>query len=439
MSGVSDPDDRQGGRRRWVVPPILRGVTRNTRWSATHDVGLVVLSFASFIALQRVLSLEEYGSYLGLHGLLGVLGAFSVSGVTFAALQRVVVAPDQIGATINEFASFAAVAGLGAVVVGVAVASMTLDLSVATVLVFAFVELVVRGVIGIAAVGAHATRGYPSAVRVRLVDIVLRLGVLVTLTAGGQLTIWQLGVGYLAVEVAYVAFLYGHMLPSRGHRIERRWPTRRPIRESGAFAVPIGASQFQTDGDKYLLNAFGYAADAGKYGAAYRIVQFANLPMQAIEVATFHRFLERGDGSPREHVGRARVVFVLLAGLGTLAAIGLALALPLVDLLLDESFDEALDVVPWLLVLIPLVAVRNIPLNGLLGLNRLNERMLVYIAGAVVTMCGYLVLIPLWSWRGAIVATVAGELVLVGAGWLMLVRLQVNDGTTTGPESLTES
>jgi O-antigen/teichoic acid export membrane protein len=123
-------------------------------------------------------------------------------------------------------------------------------------------------------------------------------------------------------------------------------------------------------------------------------------------------------------MGRARAFFVFMLGVGTLAAFGLIVLLPLADRLLDPSYDRALDIVPWLVLLVPLTATRSIPLNALLGLGRADVRMMIYIAAGLVTLVCYLALIPSMSWRGAVIATFVGESFLACTGWLALKRIQ---------------
>ncbi|MGI9616404.1 MAG: polysaccharide biosynthesis C-terminal domain-containing protein, partial [Acidimicrobiales bacterium] len=74
----------------------------------------------------------------------------------------------------------------------------------------------------------------------------------------------------------------------------------------------------------------------------------------------------------------------------------------------------------WLLLLIPLIAVSSTPLNGLLGLGQADKRMYVYLSSAFLSVVIYLLLIPTYSWKGAVVGTFISEVYLVAMGWLSL-------------------
>lgn len=403
--------------------PILRGLHRDVRWSGTHDLALVALSLASFLMLQRALAPAEYGAYFAVYGLVGVFGAVTISGVTFAALQASVAEPDTTDEILRRYLSLVLVASALAVLAAGALAWGSLRLGAVEIAAIAVGELLAAGVIAVAAVLTHARAGFAAAVRVRLPVVGLRLAALVALFAAGALDIRNLALCNLIALSAYATFLVFVHLPRHGYRMSLGVPTRESARSSAAFAIPTGASQLQTDGDKYFLNVFGHDADGGVYGVAYRVVQLASLPLGAIENAAFHRFLP-SDGSRGQHTDRARAFLVVMLSIASVAAVGVILLVPLLDRLLAPSYDGALDIVPWLVLLVPLSATRSIPLNSLLGLGRADVRMVVYVASGAVTMVCYLALIPSLSWRGAVISTFVGEGFLAGAGWLALVRLQ---------------
>ena len=240
------------------------------------------------------------------------------------------------------------------------------------------------------------------------------------LAATDRLTIRNLAAGFLIGFIVYAAYLLLIHLPRHGYRVSFGWPSSVAWRSSFVFSAPMGASKLQTDADKFLLNVFRYNADAGLYGAAYRLVLLGTLPLLALDTAAFQRFLPRAEGQPGVHWRRATRLAALMAVASTLVAAALYVLLPFFDFLFDDEYKEAVNIVPWLLLLIPLIATSNTPMNGLLGLGRADKRMLVYLSSAAVSLVLYFVLIPPFSWQGAVVATVISELYLSIAGWVAL-------------------
>ena len=404
-------------RRGWRA---FDGLAGDALWSGAHDFAHLTTALTSFLLLQRALELEEYGAYIGLYGLVGAFGAVSHSGVGLALLQRLMGAGDEPNGALRSFLSLGLLVGSIAAVIAIVVAVVSLRLTAVEIGLVMVAELVAVALVWLAAIGVQAASGFPASVRVRMGIIAVRLVTLVALQLAGRLTIANLAGGFLIGFSLYAGYLLAVHLPRHGYQVSFGRPSELAVRSSAMFSVPMGASKMQTDADKYLLNVFRLEADAGLYGAAYRMVQLGTLPLLALDSAAFQRYLPQGHGEPRIHWRRA----VRLAGLMTAASLlvagALYLALPLLDFLFSEQFKEAIDIVPWLLLLIPFIATRSTPLNGLLGLGRADKRMHIYLSSAVLSLLLYVILIPSFSWRGAVVGTFVSEIYLVVVGWSAL-------------------
>jgi O-antigen/teichoic acid export membrane protein len=381
-------------------------------------------ALTSFQLLQRVLVPEEYGAYIGLYGLIGAFGAISMSGVGLALLQRLLGAGDEPNSALRSFLSLSMLVGVIAVVLVAVLGVATLRLSSVEITLIALAELLAVAIVWIAAVSVQASSGYPASARVRMGIIGVRLATLLTLQFTGNLTIANLAAGFLIGFSVYGAYLLAVHLPRHGYVVSVGWPSLLSVKSSALFSIPMGASKMQTDGDKWFLNVFRWERDAGFYGAAYRVVQLGTLPLLALDSAAFQRFLPPGDGQPGLHWRRSvRLATIMTAASVTLAGI-MYLALPLLDFLFTEEYKEAVDIVPWLLLLIPLIAVSSTPLNGLLGLGQADKRMYVYLSSGFVSVLIYLALIPQYSWKGAVVGTFISEIYLVTMGWVALWHYQ---------------
>lgn len=400
------------------------GLAVDTLWSGAHDFTQLVAAFTSFYLLQRALELEEYGAYIGLYGLVGAFGALSFSGVGLALLQRLIGEGDERNEALRSFLSLALLVGVGVSAFAITVGALTLNLTGLEVALVVLAELVGVATVFVSSMAIQAASGFPAAIRVRLTVILLRLGVLLALWVTDSLTIRNLAGGFLVSFVVYGLYLLVIHLPRHGFQVGLGRPSRLAVRSSFMFSAPMGASKLQTDGDKYLLNVFRFSADAGLYGAAYRMVLLGTLPLLALDTAAFQRFLPKGDGEPGLHWRRGTRLAGLMFAASLVVVAGLYLTLPFFDFLFAEDFKEAMDIVPWLLLLIPLIATSNTPMNGLLGLGLPDKRMWIYISSAVVSIVFYLALIPPFSWEGAVVATVISEIYLAAAGWTALWHYQ---------------
>ncbi|MEM7339169.1 MAG: lipopolysaccharide biosynthesis protein [Actinomycetota bacterium] len=420
-------------RRRWRQgADSFDGLGTDTIWSGVHDVAQLASAFTSFLLLQRVLDPATYGAYIGLYGLLATFGAMSFAGAGLALLQRLVGEGDDPDRTLRSFLSLTVVVGLAAASVAILIGATTLGLGLTEVALVVGAELFGAAVVFVSAMLVQAASGFPAATRVKLVVIVLRMAVLVTLFSTDSLTIANLGAGILVLFTVYAGYLLVVHLPRHGYRVSFGVPGTQAVRTSAMFSAPMGASRVQTDGDKYLLNLYGFAAEAGFYGLAYRMVLLGTLPLLALDTAAFQRFLPRGDGEPGLHWRRASHLGALMLAASMATALAIYLALPAFGFLFSDGFEEAAEIVPWLLFLIPLIATSNAPMNGLLGLGRADARMWIYLGAAAVSVVAYIVLIPVSGWRGAFWASVIGESVLSVTSWSTLWVCQRRADRITG-------
>lgn len=437
---MNQPDQPQHlVTRKWLrLWHAFDGLARDTLWSGAHDFLHLVTAFTSFYLLQRALDLEEYGAYVGIYGLLGAFGAMSFSGVGLALLQRLLGERDEPNEAFRSFLSLSLLAGLVTTAIAIPLGIATLPLTAVEVTLIVFTEILTVSVVFLSGIAVQSSSGFPAAIRVKGAVIPMRLGVLLILWQADALTIRNLAAGFGLSFTVYGLYLLKVHLPKHGYRVSLGRPTGLSMRSSFMFSAPMGASKLQTDADKYLLNVFRHNADAGLYGAAYRMVLLGSLPLLALETAAFQRFLPKGDGRPGLHLRRAARMAGLMLAASAVVSAALYLLLPWFDFLFDEDFKEAMDIVPWLLLLIPLISTSGTPLNGLLGLGLPDKRMWVYISSAVVSLVLYASLIPAFSWRGALIATIVSEVYLSAAGWTTLWHYQRRSdaaGTTGGGET----
>jgi O-antigen/teichoic acid export membrane protein len=396
------------------------GLAVDTLWSGVHDFTQMITALTSFLLLQNVLEVEQYGAYAGLYGLLGTLGAMAFAGAGLALLQRLLGERDEPDTTLQAFLSLTLVLGVAGSLIVVVVGPIWLALTVTEIALLVIAELLCAGIVFVTAMLVQAASGFPAATRVKLVLIVLRLVVAVSLYVTGNLTIRNLAAGFCSLFAVYAIYLLLFHLPKHGYEVTFGRPGPLAIRSTTMFSIPMGAARLQTDGDKFLLNVFGFGFDAGLYGAAYRILQLGTLPLLALDTAAFQRFLPQGDGERGLHWRRATKLCSLMLVASCVVAVAAYLALPLLDFLFNDKYKEAIDIVPWLLLVMPLIATSNTPMNGLLGLGLPGKRMMVYLSSALVSVVLYLVLIPLLGWVGALIATLISEIYLSAAGWASL-------------------
>ncbi len=403
----------------------LKSLGKDTIWAAVNDGAMLVVALLTFTLVVRSFGQEEYGAYLGAFGIVAPLTGLAWTGVALTALQRVIREGEEPSLVASQCFS---------IMLPVSVFSVTAVLLIGSLLVptlgvFEFVglvgaELVGSAIIGVTAAIAQGVRSFGAAARVRLVAVLLKAVTVVALYLTDKLTIRGIGFGMMGVMACLSLYLLTVYLPSMGVRPRLMRPSKPFVRDVGSFGLPILVSSIQSDGDKTALNAYGMPAVAGAYGAAFRVVQFAMMPINAFDNAVFQRFLSHDPLAKNQHLRRAKFSAGFTTGLGVVIAGVLFFMAPLLPILAGDQFEESTSMVRWLLLLMPMYAVSTAPMNGLLGLGKLQLRAIIFGIAAFVSIACYVVLVPSLTWVGGLIGTLAGEGTVAVLGWYFLVQKQ---------------
>ena len=428
MSDVDNEAENEEARFEGVFRHFRKGGLGNdAAWGSLHDLTQLFVQTASFLLLGRKLGVEDYGRYVGVYGIVGPIGGLTWSGVTLAVLQRRLGERDSIEKTARDFFLLAVVLGVFATSLGTLIGSQIISgLAVTTILAVMTAELVANAFNQVSLSMVQAEHGFATATRLKMVVLLIRVSVLLALVAVDSLTIGHLAVGFTIGFFLYTALLVRTVLPAFGIRVQFARPSNGILRVTGSISLPIAAGVLQQDGDKAVLNAYNFQHDAGLYGAAFRVVSMGLMPLRALEGAAFQRFLPHDESSRNQHTRRAWRFSVLSLTGSIIIGIGIYICAPLLDFLIGKEFAGAEDMIPWLLPFLPLTAVANAPSNGLLGLGKFIPRAAVYGAGALTSLACYVIFIPRFHepWKGAVLGTILGELLLVILGWTLLVHYQ---------------
>jgi O-antigen/teichoic acid export membrane protein len=215
-------------------------------------------------------------------------------------------------------------------------------------------------------------------------------------------------------------------------RVGRRYDIRmtpgrvepRHVKSSLVFSAGSSGFAVQNDGDKTVLQAYDYGRDVGLYSAAYKIVQFGLIPVNAFMYVTHNRFLVHDEHARGQHRRRALQFASVCSAYAIVFGVAVALAAPLITVIVGSDFEDSVEIVRWLAPLVLLRSLAIFPLNGLLGLGRTRLRTGLLLASAALSLVLYIALVPLWQWRGAAIGTLVGEAALALTAWAALVVIE---------------
>lgn len=402
-----------------------RDMATDVAWSGISDLFNLFSNLLSFLLLGNTLALTTYGGYVGTYGVIAPLGAFTWSGLSLLILQRVIREKDDPQTVAARAFTLSLAQGLIAVVVATAIGSATIaTIAPTTILMIATAELLLFPITQASATIVQATKGFASAARLRIFLPFVRLVSLLIPYSMGILTVRNLAISWIIgfALVALGSVLY--VLPLIGVRFSLGMPNRAYVQGNLELSLPLTASTLQQNGDKVVMNGFGLAADAGLYGAAYRIVSLSQLPIRTMNQALFQRFLPDNEGDIGQHVRRAKRFSTASLSISVVICFALFFLAPTLTFLVGEKFAESVTIVRWLLIAVPLLAISRAPLNGLLGLGKTQLRAALILSSAFLSLVMYLTLVPIMSWRGAVIGTVVSDLFITLSGWFLLTRAQ---------------
>lgn len=198
------------------------------------------------------------------------------------------------------------------------------------------------------------------------------------------------------------------------------------MRKGVFFSIVFSARSVHTDVDKIVLARLASPATAGEYTAAFRLVHLTCLPFMAILYSLQARiFLKGGQGGLTGTVGAVRRLMKFAGAYCLLVAIGIYVAAPAVPWLLGDSYQPSTEMLQWLCLLPFLVVVHTACSEALSGADAQRRVSFLHGLTAGLSLLLNLLLVPLYGWRGAVMAAYGSQgFLLVGLLLTIVLILQ---------------
>ena len=406
------------------------GIGTDTRWGLGAEATRFVASLSTFWLLSRTLELDGYGAYAAISGLVTTITMLCNNWVGQWLMEAIVRDAGATSRSVRRATSMMMILGLAAVGLGVALRPVLLPSITMLVLgPFLVGEVLNASITGLCIASVSATTGYVASAKLSILAMLSKPIVVVALYLAGNLTLKSVVVGILVANLvaAPLALVITIRITNHALGLSRfGWSS---LSQALPYAATNLAFAMQEEFDKPLMLRLGVSADVGPYAAAYRIVQIAMVPIKGVVGATHVRFLETGTERGRNAVISLARFLTLRTTAGAAAIVGVVLAArPLLPAVLGKEFEAAL---PMLTALTPVVVLRAMswfPLNGLMALGMQRARIIVLALSSITNLGTNLILIPIISWRGAVIATIGSEVVFVTLAWVLLYTSAPNVG-----------
>jgi O-antigen/teichoic acid export membrane protein len=431
-------DGTPAGRVKGLVGKVRTNtLARDSVWGMSLEGVSLMSTILVFSLLGRSLGPTDYGAYVSVFAVVNPMVTLTASGVSLALMEHAVRRQESLEQTARSSITMSLVLGSVLSVIGVLLAlNIVEEISAVAAVTIVIGEFLVSPLSMIAAATLQSGSSFRDATKVRLATTIARTVVVVTLFAVGHLTVMV----YVIVNVSVLLLVSIAALHQVGKKFGFRFlPGRFQIpmlKTNGTYSVGISAYSFQNDGEKTVMTANGLTTDTGLYSAAYRVVMMGLVPIGAFMSASHTKILEQVENEKGHHLRLSARFAAILGVYGLIFSIAAFFAAPLLPLLVGDAFEDSVEMMRWLSPIVFLRAIGATPVNGLLGLGRMGVRTLVIVAVAAISVVLYIVMIPIWGWKGAVIATMIGEVLNVVTAWTALVILQRRHDRTVDAESL---
>jgi O-antigen/teichoic acid export membrane protein len=367
------------------------------------------IAFLASLVVARRLGPAMYGVIGVASGILLYLNQLADGGIELSGVPAVARQREGVGEVVSSTLTFRIILALVLTVIVVIVGTLFFPKPDGSILALYALGLVfVAGGTRWVFVGLQRTT-WVAAARIGG-ELIALLIVLVAVREVGDVALVPIA-AVLGVAISAVVMLVG--LRAIGVRAVPRlhWETSRPLFERGPHLVGftlLGLVLFNAD-LIYLRFVSGQAA-AGNYAASYTFIAFAaNLSVTwAHSVMPSMARFDKSDGR-RNDVYETSMLLAYTVAL-PVAVGGILTARPLMDLVFGPEYLAAVSALIWLLPAVPVAAVREIAVVGLIG-SPGGERKLVRINAtcAAFNIAILLPVVPRFGLIGAAAVTVLTE------------------------------
>jgi O-antigen/teichoic acid export membrane protein len=396
---------------------------RNTAAMLVNHGGRACLQGAYFILLARVLGVRDFGAFAGITALVAIVQPFGSLGTMNLLIMHV--ALDR--STARAAFSTACVVTVGAsLCIGAVLIAAAPAITPAAITRVIVLQVVVADLLGarLVDIAGAVYQAQDRMVRTTLFPLVLHaarlVAAIILVVVPAQVTLERWTFAYVAASAVVTVVILASVVRDVG--LAR--PDLRHYRSEWGvgtqFSIGLMAQSIYNDIDKSMLARMSTLEAAGIYSAAYRIVDLSFMPMRALLAASYARFFRHGaDGLAASvaftrSLARPGIAYCLFASLMLFASADF------VPLVLGHAYAPSVTALRWLSLLPLLKACHYLAADALTGAMLQATRTAWQVAVAASNVLLNLWLIPAYSWRGAVAASVFSDGVLAVALWLVV-------------------
>jgi len=393
-------------------------LARNTLWLLVGQGFKLLIQALYFTVIARSLGAQNYGAFVGVVGLVGILLPFATMGSGFLLIKNVSRDKGQFRKNFGMalLITSSSAAFLFAVVVGISHFLFPDTIPMKLIMMVAASDLFCSNLAVICGQAFQAFERMKWTASISVLLSALRLGAAVILAiVKSKPTALEWGEFYLVSTgmVALLALIL--VLAKLGAPAFNFARPVAEIREGFYFSVAQSAQTIYNDIDKAMLARLSTLEATGIYGAAYRLIDVSFTPVASVLAAAYPNFFRVGVGGILVTLRYARPLIARALGYAALIAVAILAGAGVVPLILGSEYRLTSEALRWLAVLPLLKAVHSFLGDALTGAGYQALRTAIGAGVAMFSVCINMWVIPVYSWRGAAWSSIASDALLLSA------------------------
>jgi O-antigen/teichoic acid export membrane protein len=408
------------------LPLFPKSVLARNTGSMLLGLGLkVVIQAFYFSVIARFLGAQNYGAFVGVVGLVGILSPFGTLGSGNLLVKNVARDGQQFRkncglALLTTLSSSSILFGL---VLLISKFLLPATIPIRLVILVAASDLFGTSVTTICgqAFLAFERLKWTASINVLLSTVRLAAaGILVALYHNPSALQW--GSFYFGSTSIVAMAALGMVFVKLGIPVLNLSRTAAEFREGIYFSFSQSAQTIYNDIDKTMLARLGTLEATGIYGAAYRIIDVSFAPVSSLLAAAYPNIFRVGLGGISATLQYAKPLISRALGYAAFVSIAVLAGAGIVPYILGGEYRLTVEALRWLAILPILKVVHFFLSDALAATGHLGVRTFIHVGVAVFNVLINLWVIPAYSWRGAAWSSIASDALLAcGMGIAVLV------------------
>lgn len=403
-------------------------LARNTGWMLFGQGLKLVIQALYFTVIARCLGVQNYGAFVGVVGLVGIMSPFGTVGSGHLLIKNVARDAQQFKknfglALLTTVSSSSILFGL---VLLISKFLLPATIPMRLVMLVAASDLFGMSITTICGQAFLAFERLKWTASINVLLSTTRLAaatILVVLYHNPSALQW--GSFYFGSTSIVTMAALGMVFAKLGAPVFNLSRTTAEFRDGFYFSVSQSAQTIYNDIDKAMLARLSTLGAIGIYGAAYRLIDVSFAPVASVLVAAYPNFFRVGvDGVPAT-LRYLKPLILRALGYAAFVAVALLAGAGVVPLILGGEYRLTVEALRWLAVLPLLKTVHFFLSDALTGAGYQALRTAINAGVAVFNVLINMWIIPAYSWRGAAWSSIASDALLVcgiGTAVFVLVR-----------------